>query len=504
MNAIQALLAVFITIITQSSTLYAQSIRAGVGKANITNTEPGTIVNDSLYVKALVLEDDQKKIVVITIDVVALEKIGHIPDHYLASVRTLLQEKFDIEPQNVLINASHCHGRPRVDVVSQTVVAVEKALMDMEVVEVGINRGIEDGISINRRLKLSSGKERDIRHAYSLPPDKDIEGVGVIDPEIGIMGLRTPEGAMKAVIYNFACHPIQGVPSKGDRGNSAGFPGYASDLIEKVYNKGAMAFFIQGCAGDINPVLYKNVSTPRNAEIHGIMLGSKILKQISQLKYQSVEKLDYIHETIQLPMADLSGTIDSLEIRKTELVNSINGTSLNFKTFLTLYIKYHLFQQYPSFYAHQYLHEKNLNREHFKLMDGENQKLMSDYLKNIYSMEELTVVKANLSLLSNHQKSYELSEDKLLHAELNALKIGGFVMVTFPGELSTQIGLNIKKKSPYDFTYISAYTNGYTYYAPTDEQLKNRGGAQEDSECVLGMGWQKIFEDKAIELINSL
>ncbi len=504
MNTIRILGILWLLVITPLSVLHTQTIRAGVGKANISSTEPGTIVNDSLYVKALILEDNQKTIAIITIDVVALEKIGHVPDHYLTSVRTLLQEKFNIQPGHVLINASHCHGKPRPDVVGQTIHAVEQALQDMEPVQMGVDRGMEDRISINRRLKLTNGKERDIRHAYSLPPDEEIEGVGVIDTEIGIMCLRTLEGNMKAVMYNYACHPIQGVPSRGDRGNSAGFPGYASDLIEKVYNEGSMAFFIQGCAGDVNPVLYKNVATPRSAEIHGIMLGSTILKQISQLDYQDVKKLDYIHETIELPLADLSTTIDSLEIRKLELVNSLNGTSLNFKTFLTLYLKYHLFQQFPSFYAHQYFHEKMLGQENFLLLDQENQKLVSDYLQNIYRMEELTVVKENINLLSNHQKSYLASKDKLLHAEVNAFKMGGFVLVTFPGELSTQIGLNIKEKSPYDFTYISAYTNGYTYYAPTDEQLKNRGGAQEDSECVLGMGWQKIFEEKALEIIKSL
>lgn len=504
MNSFRNFLCLCFLCFVQCVVLNAKSIKAGTGKANITNTDQGAIVNDSLYVKALVLEDDRTKIVVLTIDVVALEKIGHIPDSYLTNVRALLQEKFNIHPEHVLINASHCHGVPRSDVLSPTINAVEEALKDMEEVEVGISRGREARISINRRLKLSNGKERDIRHAYSLPPDEDIDGLGTIDEEIGIMCLRTFEGEMKAVIYNFACHPIQGVPSKGDRGNSAGFPGYASNLIEKVLNNGARAFFIQGCAGDINPVMYKNVATPRSSEIHGIMLGSEILEQISNLEYQKVVSLEMIQETLLLPLADLSSSIDSLETRKSELINSLNGTSLNFKTFIILYIKYNLFQKYPSYYAYQYMHENMLGHENFLLMDEENKKMVSDYLENIHNMEELTVVKTNLALLKKHQKNYELSEDKLLHTEINALKIGDFVLVTFPGELSTQIGLNIKENSPYDFTYISAYTNGYNYYAPTDDQLKNRGGAQEDSECILGMGWQKIFEDRAIALINSL
>ena len=42
----------------------------------------------------------------------------------------------------------------------------------------------------NRRLKLKSGKEVDVRHAYSMPPDEDVAEVGPVDPEIGILRLK--------------------------------------------------------------------------------------------------------------------------------------------------------------------------------------------------------------------------------------------------------------------------------------------------------------------------
>jgi len=91
-----------------------------------------------------------------------------------------------------------------------------------------------------------------------------------------------------------------------------------------------------------------------------------------------------------------------------------------------------------------------------------------------------------------------------IDVELLGLRIGDFVLVTFPGELSVQIGLNIKKKSPHERTFVAAYTNGYIYYAPTAEQLKNVGGAQEDSDCLLAPQWQKLYEDKVAEMLNKL
>ena len=82
--------------------------------------------------------------------------------------------------------------------------------------------------------------------------------------------------------------------------------------------------------------------------------------------------------------------------------------------------------------------------------------------------------------------------------------IGDFVLTTFPGELSVEIGLNLKKTSPHELTFVAAYTNGYIYYSPTAEQLRNVGGAQEDSDCLLAPEWQKLYEEKAAEILRKL
>ena len=80
--------------------------------------------------------------------------------------------------------------------------------------------------------------------------------------------------------------------------------------------------------------------------------------------------------------------------------------------------------------------------------------------------------------------------------------MGDFVLITFPAELTVTIGLNIKKASPHDLTFVAGYTNGYIYYAPTAEQLRNLGGAQEDSDCILAPEWEAIFEKKQADLLK--
>ena len=72
------------------------------------------------------------------------------------------------------------------------------------------------------------------------------------------------------------------------------------------------------------------------------------------------------------------------------------------------------------------------------------------------------------------------------------------------GELSVQTGLSLKQASPHPLTFVAGVTNGYIYYTPTAKQLENRGGAQEDSDCLLAPEWQELYENKAVEILQKL
>ena len=96
------------------------------------------------------------------------------------------------------------------------------------------------------------------------------------------------------------------------------------------------------------------------------------------------------------------------------------------------------------------------------------------------------------------------AEKRMIDVELIGMRIGDCVLTSFPGELTVQIGMNIKGSSPHEYTFVAGYTNGYIYYAPTTQQLKNVGGAQEDSDCILAPHWQAIYEQKAAEILARL
>jgi hypothetical protein len=478
----------------------AVGLSAGVAKVEITNRDAGP-VHDPLYVRALVVKDDATTAAIIAVDAVAIGEIGYIKDDYLPRLRSRLQKELHIPPANVLVGASHCHGVVCSDVGERTFRAVKRAAENMVPVKVGAGAGYEDRIMENRRLRLKNGREADVRHAYSLPPDEEVAAVGPVDPEIGILRLDRTDGRTLAVVYSFACHPIQGVPGGG---NTADITGFASRVIEDHWGEGATALFLQGCGGDINPVWYKDVDHPRDAEPLGNMLGLSTLRALRKVTTREDGRLRVLNEVIELPRADLSGRIAEMEAEQTRLLRSLRGTSLNLKTFVALYVKYRLSGEFPSYDSHAYLHEEAMGRSALRKLDAENRRNLEQYVRNVHVMEELTRIQTNLALLRKHQADNAAAGKPTIDVEVLGLRIGDFVLVTFPGELSVQIGLNIKQTSPHEHTFVAGCANGYVYYAPTAEQLKNVGGAQEDSDCLLAPPWQEVYEAKVATMLDAL
>jgi hypothetical protein len=483
-----------------TGTLCAAELLAGVGKVDITDREAGP-VHDPLYVRALVVSSGQTRAAIVTVDAVAIGEIGRIGNDYLPTVRERLQRELDIRPEHVLVNASHCHGVVCRDVAERTVQAVAAACRQMVPVRIGVGSGSEDRIMENRRLILKDGSQADVRHAYALPPDEQLAAVGPVDPEIGVLRLDRTDGQTLAVVYNFACHPIQGVP---DGGNTADISGFASHVIEQNLSDGAVALFLQGCAGDVNPICYKDVDHPRDAEPLGTRLGLSTLRAVRNIDCREDARLTVRTRVVSLPRADFRQRIAAMEAEQTRLLQALQGTSLNLRTFLALRAKYSLAPEFPAYYAHRYLHDRALGRDDLERLDAANRREMQRYTDNVYTMEALTRNQINLALLRKHQAENAAAAQPTIDVQVSAWRIGELVLVTFPGELSVQIGLNIKQQSAHQRTFVAAYTNGYIYYAPTTDQLQNPGAAQEDCDCLLAPGWQEVYEQAVRELLQEL
>jgi hypothetical protein len=135
-------------------------------------------------------------------------------------------------------------------------------------------------------------------------------------------------------------------------------------------------------------------------------------------------------------------------------------------------------------------------------MDSLNRRNIQKYLKNIRAMERLARIQDDIATLTKHQEINEDSGEDTIEAEVQGIKIGNCVLITAPLEALVEIGLNVKKASPYKHTFMAAYSNGYMHYgAPAADYDK---GGYEVTECMLAPRWQKIYEKKANEIICKL
>lgn len=482
-------------------TALGAGLRAGVSKINITRDKPTGFVNDPLFSRALVLDDGNTRIAMVSLDILEISFTD------VDKIKTRIESETNISRNNIIINVSHNHwvnDQLAEDYLERAIKAVKEASQKMVPVKTGAGEGIEKRITMNRRLILTNGKEWTIRRATPEPEDDMVKGIAEpFDPEIGILRLDRIDGKPFAVLYTFACHNYTGVPN---RGATAGFPGFASDVIEETLGNGAIAMFMQGAAGDITPVLYKDVNTPKQDEAFGTMLGLSTLTGFRNIQVKKDARISIFREELTLPVrTDIQTHIDSLEVKKARILDYFkgqgcgahgSGTKLNFKSFLPLYIRYLMSPEFPSDYSYRYLQEKKIGSDDLAFMDADNKRDIEKYLSNIYKMEDLITTEANLGYL----KSF--SSNGPLKAETVGVKIGDFVLITFSGELFSEIGLNIKKNSPFKNTFVTGYTNGSVGYSPTPDAYS--GDAYEVSGSDLAPEWQKIFEEKAYDILNKL
>jgi hypothetical protein len=357
----------------------------------------------------------------------------------------------------------------------------------MEPVKAGVGAGREERIAMNRNVTLKNGRHWTIRHGYPSPPEDEVAGAGPVDSEIGVLRLDRANGQPLAVLYNFACHLLFGNPQGSVTAN---FPGIASRLIEESFN-GALAFFLQGAAGDVIDVGFKDFSHPRDIEPYGVWLGQSTL-QVARAIRTGDAALSMISETIELPRrTDIPERIAALRREQSALLKSLRGTTLDFNTFLPLHLK-----QAPDFLSETKPHA-DLAAMRIFLRDKRAQ-----YREGIATMERLAKIEDEIATFERHQAINAAAVGPIVAAEVQGVKIGECVFVTAPLEVLTEVGLNIKRASPYEHTFVAAFTNGYLHYGAPAEYYDK--GSYEVTECFLAPQWQKIYEAKVDEIIRRL
>jgi neutral ceramidase len=294
-------------------------LQVGFGVADITpeqgaempggfSKRTGKGVLDKLLASACVVHDGEKTTALVGIDALFITR----PTVEIA--RRAIQKATKIPGEHVLIGASHTHtGGPiasclgcdadpkYLDMVANGIAsAVGNAWNSLHAAEIGVGMGVEGNISFNRRFLMSDGRE--ITHPGK-PETKNhadiVAPAGPIDPDVGVLAVRTAQGKVAGLVVNFACHStVVG----GDQ-FSPDYAGYLRKHLKAHYGEETPVVFLLGPCGDITQV--DNMATSRDfGKEHADMMGQKLagetIRTIDRVTWLAKAPVNVAVETVML------------------------------------------------------------------------------------------------------------------------------------------------------------------------------------------------------------
>lgn len=319
-NIISLLMLVFPVLFTTTGFSQSTVLKAGIARVDITPTEslymggydescrsgPSDGVFSKIYIRALVFDDNVKRIAFIETDIVSLPPQDYMP------IRKYISAQTGIPAENIMLGCVHNHAAPYPDeknansnwskqLNDKFASAVKDAIADLEPVKIGGGKG-KSHVAMNRRKRMedtisyltfdeNNSSQSYGKHKTDKPVMiREMEGVyrlganpkGPIDDEVSVIRIDKLTGEPKAVFVNYACHGT----SLGGRNNkiSGEWNGHMLEYVEKNI-PGVTGIFAQGAAGDINPRFVGGldgaVDNLQNTAELGFEIGREVVKVYS-------------------------------------------------------------------------------------------------------------------------------------------------------------------------------------------------------------------------------
>ncbi len=215
-------------------------------------------VHDELIARAFVVDDGTIRAVIVAADVIAF------PFEMSQRIRQEIADALATTPDAVLLNASHTHGSPLTGIYRAMGEPDAAYLSVMERKIIGaaqqaaallapchLTYGVSAAqIGVNRRCTASDGKTA-LGENYA----------GAVIPQVQALCATGLDGTLIALLFSHACHPT--TMGGENRLYTADWCGAAVSLLAQKFASEANAsgspqptvpIFLQGCAGDINPL----------------------------------------------------------------------------------------------------------------------------------------------------------------------------------------------------------------------------------------------------------
>jgi len=385
-------------------------------------------VHDELHAKALVLDNGQARLAIVMVDSCA------VPGEIIALAKQMIESHVSIPAAHVLVAATHTHSAPAAThlfqskpslsyvefLVARIADAVRLAVNRLAAAQVGYAVGKEPRLLFNRRFFLKPGTIGPDPFGRTTDKVKMNPGVGnpdivkpagPIDPDLGVLAVHTMDGRPLCVLGNYALHYVGG--TRGADISADYFPVWGDVLLRRagVDPRSAVTMMSNACSGNIN-----------NVDVRGPAMTLAPYQRIRQgCDELAPESLRAWREVKFDPWVELKGSLEEIEL------------GVRLPTGADVAEAQNSLGKAPA---------EEREQDHY-----------SD-VRHIYARETVIL----------HQ-GYPTA----VRAPIQALRIGQLGIATFPGEAFVELGLEVKRKSPFRATFSIELANGYHGYIPTRE-----------------------------------
>jgi len=424
---------------------------------------PTEEIRDKLYANALVIESGDKRICLLSLDLLATT------NEWSDKIRQGVAERFGLDQEAIMVHVVQNHAAPSLGhffvkeecalmppeypwlrggddryhapTVEKCIKAVGQAVERLEPVTLQVGRGIDGRVAFNRRYILRDGSAR-----MSVPKcdPQILQAEGPADPEVGVATLTNEQGLVVSTLLHHTSHPCHGYPHRYVIGD---WPGAWAELMRKRFGQQCVPLVINGCCGNV---------------IHGTCLNPDFTSEYHEMAEKLAETTASVLERMDVQKSGILAaerTVLHLPLRvlTDEVVNKARE----------------LIEKHPE----------------PMWLDKEKTRVDWDW---VYAVEILDL------------KDTE-DKDPQCDYEMQVFRIGDMALVSLMGEPFVEGQLRIKLESPAPYTFVAHFCNGFAGYIPIKEAFK-RGG-YETRTCIASKFQPDALDtiaDAAVVLLNKV
>lgn len=413
---------------------------------------PASEVHDPLHARAMAVQNGEGRAVIVIVDNLDISR------ETLDAIKVKAAEATGWRAEQMLIAATHTHTAPSISGEGGS----EAAVACREKAAAGILRAITDAVGslqpasvgwgtdavpdevFNRRWYLKDGKMPlnpfgEIDQVKMNPPhDLITKPAGPTDPEVNVLDIRTRKRQPIAVLANYSLHYVGGVPA--DKISADYYGEFARLMPSRVPGGKSAPNFVamlsNGSSGDINNIDFTGTRPPREPFEQIRLVAAKV----ADASWRATANTEHHPDA-------------SVAMRQREIE-----------------LKY----RKPT--------AEQLERA---------KKILAMPAKEQKDLPNLAVNYAHRVVASAERPT-----DRAL-VLVQALRIGDQAIVTMPFEVFVEIGLEIRKRSPFARTFLISHANGATGYLPPPHQHE-LGGYE------TWLGTNHVEKDSSVILVRNL